>query len=356
MSREVEAWARQQRTGDPARKAVLMALANYADPHGRNCYPSVPRIAEEVEVSARTVQRHIGALEEMGFIRRVERIRPEDGARTSNLIEFPDYVPPKLSHRVPAKPAAPGDNLSGGGDNLTPTHDTDVTGPGDTAVTPKKPNELLFPPSSSGDEDSPPKGGEPAAGVDEGRKVRRGARLPDDWTPPPIEELPQTVQIVLRQWPPGAYEFVAAQFVAHWHGESRANARKLDWDSAWVKWVTTESAAILRAARNGQKFTAPPAAEKSSDTDEAKALIAMHAKEEQEARVLRAALKADLGEQTYQGWLHPTFIKVDGGRLLIVASTLFMRDWLANNLSSRIEAVAERIGTSLRSVEFEVMR
>lgn len=113
MSNEVQNWAREQRTGDPVAKAILVSIANWANPAGGECYPSIRRIAEDVEVSERTVQRHVARLEEGGFLRRVERIRT-DGARSSNGFEFPGYEPPQLSFRLPRQSVTPRCQNDGG--------------------------------------------------------------------------------------------------------------------------------------------------------------------------------------------------------------------------------------------------
>ncbi|WP_375308392.1 helix-turn-helix domain-containing protein [Bradyrhizobium sp. A11] len=67
MSWQATAWALQQRVGQPARKLVLLALANYADEHGI-CWPSQERLAEDVEMSLDTIQRHTKKLREAGLL------------------------------------------------------------------------------------------------------------------------------------------------------------------------------------------------------------------------------------------------------------------------------------------------
>lgn len=61
MSFQALAWAMRQKTGDMASKAVLMALANYADDEG-SCFPSVQKLADDCECSARTVIRALKRL------------------------------------------------------------------------------------------------------------------------------------------------------------------------------------------------------------------------------------------------------------------------------------------------------
>lgn len=72
MSVQAIAWALRQRCGSPSRKVVLITLANYAD-ESDSCYPSVERLAEETEISVRTVQAAINELIEMGLVDRISR-------------------------------------------------------------------------------------------------------------------------------------------------------------------------------------------------------------------------------------------------------------------------------------------
>jgi Helix-turn-helix domain len=72
-------WAIAQQVKPPARKLVLVALANHADNDGI-CYPGQALLARECELSIRELQRHLAALEEpeAGLISR-ERRKRENG-------------------------------------------------------------------------------------------------------------------------------------------------------------------------------------------------------------------------------------------------------------------------------------
>src|SRR5688500_5496990 len=72
MSIQAMNWAREVRTGSPVLKAVLLAVANYADADG-SCWPSQERIAHDTELGERTVRRSLAELEAMGLLRREER-------------------------------------------------------------------------------------------------------------------------------------------------------------------------------------------------------------------------------------------------------------------------------------------
>ena len=84
MSFQATAWAREQRTGSPSAKSVLMALASYTGEFGE-CRPSNRTIAHDTEQSVDSVRRRLAELTRKGLIRRFERVR-QNGARTSNEI------------------------------------------------------------------------------------------------------------------------------------------------------------------------------------------------------------------------------------------------------------------------------
>jgi len=133
-------------------------------------------------------------------------------------------------------------------------------------------------PPEEADASSPPDGGRAA-----GRTVRRSrrdsrgmaSRIAADWAAPPVETLAPMVQAIVRQWPKGAYDLVALNFINHWLAEGRAIGAKRDWPRTWSNWLVRESAHILRAAKAGVRFdtvasdaTGPPA----SPADRAEAL------------------------------------------------------------------------------------
>lgn len=110
MSIRAMAWAREQKTGSPGAKLVLMVLAEFADEAGY-AYPSQATIAEVSEQGVSTVRRHLDAMEGV-FIVRHER-RRKDGTRTSDgfqllyaapaSAEERDEQPPKMSGRSTAQ-------------------------------------------------------------------------------------------------------------------------------------------------------------------------------------------------------------------------------------------------------------
>lgn len=67
MSHEATNWAFKQRGLKPATKMVLLGLANCHNPH-RGCFPSKKRLAQDCEMSERSVSDHLRKLEEAGLI------------------------------------------------------------------------------------------------------------------------------------------------------------------------------------------------------------------------------------------------------------------------------------------------
>lgn len=85
-------WARTQRAGHAITKAVLLVLASHADRHGIT-FPSQRTIAEEVEVSPASVNRHVKRLLELGLI---EVTRPGAGRSAAGYrlaVDRPISVP-----------------------------------------------------------------------------------------------------------------------------------------------------------------------------------------------------------------------------------------------------------------------
>ncbi|WP_140419327.1 DnaA N-terminal domain-containing protein [Sphingobium sp. Z007] len=327
MSWEAENWARQQRTGDPVTKAVLVGIANWMNPKGDQCQVSMRRLADEVEISIRTAQRHVQRLAEMGFVEKSEAVR-NDGGQGWNSFRFPGYKPPKVSHvPPPGKADTPHDKLTGGeGDKLTPPHDrlspspaTDCHGEGDIAVSGEGSDKDNKTPHS------PPRGDDIAG------KRNRGNRIPEDWSPPAIAALPPGAKAKARQWPAGAYEAEAEAFLNFWLAEGRAGSRKLDWTRTWCNRINEITGRVLRDAKAGVRHTAPAAPgpvqpPKAHDTS----------REFAAAAKIRAQAKVKLGDQIYGQWVAPSRLDIDAWTVTVVAVSSFASSYLRDNYANEI--------------------
>lgn len=80
--------AKRARGLTPKANAVLRILADRADAKGRS-FPSQERLAEDADLSPRSVWAALKELEESGWITREKRQR-RDGSRTSDLITIRD--------------------------------------------------------------------------------------------------------------------------------------------------------------------------------------------------------------------------------------------------------------------------
>lgn len=80
---EASHWAQAQQTGNVGRKAVLMALAEFADEWG-SCFPSQALLAEVTEQSVRTIREQLAWLRDNGLIEVQHRARQDGQGRTSN--------------------------------------------------------------------------------------------------------------------------------------------------------------------------------------------------------------------------------------------------------------------------------
>jgi DNA-binding transcriptional ArsR family regulator len=81
LSIDAISWAWRAEVESSTEKAVLVALADFANPDGEGIYPGIERIQRMTSLSRRSVQRSIRALEERGFVRAT-------GRRQSGTIEY----------------------------------------------------------------------------------------------------------------------------------------------------------------------------------------------------------------------------------------------------------------------------
>ena len=82
MSYKALSWALQQKDLKPATKIVLICLADRHNPD-YGCFPSISKIAEDAEMSQKSVFTHLSKLEKAGLIARSGRIK-NNGQQTSN--------------------------------------------------------------------------------------------------------------------------------------------------------------------------------------------------------------------------------------------------------------------------------
>lgn len=110
MSMTLMAKAMSIKVGNPLRKLVLIKLADNANDQGE-CWPSVAYIAEQCEISERSVQNHIQQLVKDGLVR-IEIRKASSGLNQSNL-----YHLSLKSEGAAFAPYGAGDAPTGAGDS-----------------------------------------------------------------------------------------------------------------------------------------------------------------------------------------------------------------------------------------------
>ena len=97
MSVEALNWAFKLPLKKPTQKAVLIALANYANEHGGSCFPSVATIMRCTGLSERAVSPAIKWLEENGLI-----VANRKTGRVTHYQLMLDAEPPQEMRETPA--------------------------------------------------------------------------------------------------------------------------------------------------------------------------------------------------------------------------------------------------------------
>ena len=181
MSIEALNWALDDKLDKPALKAVLIGIANHANPQGE-AWPSKQRLALYTGYSERQVQRAIQELEALDLLEVIERNGRSNLFLMKHLINRGDMVSPGGRQGV-----------SGGETGCLPNH--------------KEP---------------------PIQSLSQA-KTKRLHRLPDDWQP----------SMGLLAWAQDNHPLIevhheAAQFRDYWLA---SGGTKLDWDAAFRTWV-----------------------------------------------------------------------------------------------------------------------
>lgn len=227
MSHEAQTWAIKQRTGSPARKAVLMNLADRAD-EAWSCFPGQKRIAEDTELGERTVRRALDDLEQAGLLLRFHR-RRKDGSWTSDRYVLAGYITDPDAVRL----LADSDTCGHSGRRPQRPQATAAAGPAATPAAHPAAAVAGHEPSGSNHHFSPtPDGvGAPELPLDvPPPKPKQRTKIPADWALSP--EL-RAKTVAKAPWLDIDAE------VEKFRNHHRAKGeRYLDWDLAWLgTWV-----------------------------------------------------------------------------------------------------------------------
>lgn len=115
MSMTLMAQAMKLRTGNPLRKLVLIKLADNASDQGE-CWPSISHIADECEISERSVQNHIQYLAEKNFLW-IEFRKANSGLNKSNVYHLTLNKADQRSGANATPLSGAGDSPGGAGDS-----------------------------------------------------------------------------------------------------------------------------------------------------------------------------------------------------------------------------------------------
>ncbi|OCQ43082.1 DNA-binding protein [Aeromonas veronii] len=210
------------KVGNPLRKLVLIKLADNASDTGE-CWPSYQHIADQCEISRRSVINHIDALCDARLLTKESRVGPQ-GKRSNVYVLTLDGAGVAHPEVQEIHQGSAGVALGGGaGAAHRISHSLDPV------IDPK------IPPISPL--------GERAA---ERSSPRRGTRLPNDWF------LPAEWGRWASQetgWPRERILLEAATFADYWQSLPGAKATKLDWEKTWRNWVRRAASSFRTAAQ-----------------------------------------------------------------------------------------------------------
>jgi hypothetical protein len=376
----------KRKLGCRTRKAVLALMADKASDDGRGIWASKQSLADELDLTKRTVISAIQAMIDDGLLMVIGERRCATGHTVEYAINVDVLEAVPLvdcwQRREDAKVKAQGPtgdqprsppNGKGQQRGEAPSPVQEVhrcsgdTGRGESA-SPKPPLEPL--------PLSPPDGGDAPRGLcpdqdDPGAPFpsagRRGVaghgrsdkppfaakphRLPVDWTPPPIANLPPLAAALAQQWPQGAYATVCERFRLHWHSQGGARALKLDWLATLGKWIMTDHAGVMRDAKAGLSFAAAGGAGGQggglSDDDLDRLYAPPLAVAQQDARsaAVHDALRSAVPESAYRRTFAPLAILTnDQGQVRIIAVRQWMLDAVESGPNRRVLNIALRGG------------
>ncbi|EJI4682146.1 helix-turn-helix domain-containing protein [Salmonella enterica] len=116
MSMMLMVKAMQIKVGNPLRKLVLLKLADNASDQGE-CWPSYQYIADQCEISKRSVMNHIEELCKSGLLKKVFRKGPKGNATNVYILTIPG-AGDSLGVVQEIHQGSAGDSLPGAGDSL----------------------------------------------------------------------------------------------------------------------------------------------------------------------------------------------------------------------------------------------
>ncbi len=230
MSMQLMVHAMHAKVGNPLRKLVLIKLADNANDHGE-CWPSYRHIADQCEISRRSVINHIDALVKAGFLQKTSRSGKCGDVANLYLLELggastaPGGASPALAGESPAP---------GGASPAPPPSESPAPHRTSHSSEPVKEATPLTP--QGGNDAKSTRGEKPHSSAIHPRAAPqpKGAHpLPRDWLPSPqLVDWAREKQLALDL----AYHTEA--FCDYWRDR---RTKKIDWDASWRIWMRREN-------------------------------------------------------------------------------------------------------------------
>ncbi|ALH82921.1 DnaA N-terminal domain-containing protein [Sphingopyxis macrogoltabida] len=346
----------KRKLGSVTRLAMMAYLADKAADCGGGIYASKQTMADELDLTKKTVITTIQGLIADGLLIAVGTKPCANGHTVDYAIVVDALLSLPLVGCWERKARFTGVNSS---PVKRPDRSRSDTGTG-VAATPKPSLEPF--PLSSADADDPPheeKGAqhgkeERPAPKRKARERKPGHRLPPDWEAPAPEDLPPVAARLVAQWPDGAYEAVCEAFKLNWLAETRAIGCKSDWTAALGKWVNTDHPRVMHAKMRGVSFAPPPAARPAVASALPPAPVRAKSREDGRSARVHAALEQELGPTTYSSWVKGAAILFGEDAVTVVCASPFAAGWVENNLAIQIgAAVAAASGSVVGRVVFQ---
>jgi len=211
MSIHVHSLVYSRKFGSATRKAVALKLADYASDDGTGIYPSLSRVAAEIEVHERTVRRVVREFEAEGILVVIKKGGRGPGHTTHWKLDLKaiEQLPqswskagavPSLERSRRTLDTNKADSLSKKGGRCVPQ----------TIIEPskEKKKDTTYP------------------------KKKRGSRIPESWEP-------DRDYAAAKGLPAPEIEREAEKFRNYWRAKPGQGGVKLDWAATWRNWVLT---------------------------------------------------------------------------------------------------------------------
>lgn len=193
--------AMKVKVGNPLRKLVLIKLADNASDQGE-CWPSYQHIADQCEISKRSVMVHVDALCDSGLLRKeIRKGGPKGNSSNVYFLTFGSAAP------------APGvvQELHQGSESPAPW--------GSAGAAPRTSHSLE---SVT----------EPKSGSAKGSRLAADWTIPSEWIEQSAANHPEFDQQALLA--------IAEDFRDYWTAKTGAQATKLDWHATWRRWMRNQ--------------------------------------------------------------------------------------------------------------------